>query len=378
MAVENGGMLYYTEHRYYGKSWPLGNDSLSQLEYLSVRQALADLAHFISYQKSHSAHLANAKVILVGGSYSGSMVAWMADLYPELIDASWASSAPLLAKADFNEYMEMVSNSINLRYGRKCTQRIRRGLQYLAHILNGNESREVLEQLNACPHFNVSDQLDRAAFFNGIDNYFALIVQSYSSYIPDLCETLMSLHPTDEQAMFKFLQLLYGKNGSNCLDFSYKAMLQLFTDLSDQNSGTRAWFFQTCNEFGWYTTTAGSGSSDFANQVPLLFFECLCRDAFGRRQTAAHLTDGIAQTNAQFGGLNFNQTVRYRQVFFTHGELDPWRALGKQFGHQALLIPGYSHCEDLGSINVGQSIPMNLAKLRVMSFLRRHLYSQLH
>jgi len=43
----------------------------------------------------------DSKVILVGGSYSGSLVAWMTQLYPDLIAASWASSAPLLAKADF-------------------------------------------------------------------------------------------------------------------------------------------------------------------------------------------------------------------------------------------------------------------------------------
>lgn len=283
-------------------------------------------------------------------------------------------------------------------------------------------------------------------FFSGIGNYFALVVQSYrwalciddeyncsatklleSAYIPALCETLMSLHSSDEEALQKFLQLLYldGKRlgeYNNCLDFSYKSMLQLFSEFSDRSSGSksdcfsifralssihlqtnqnllaaRAWFYQTCNQFGWYTTTSHinttSTSSTFGREVPLWYFEQLCRDAFGSGQTPATLALGIAQMNAQFGGLSFNQSMRYREVVFTHGELDPWRALGQQHDGQALVIAGkqlaisqvnsalinlllaagYSHVEDLTSINVRDSVPMNLAKLRVMSFLRRHI-----
>lgn len=74
---------------------------MKHLKYLSLQQALADVAHFIQYQKSHSDNLKKSKVILIGGSYSGSMAAWMTHLYPELVTAAWASSAPLLAKADF-------------------------------------------------------------------------------------------------------------------------------------------------------------------------------------------------------------------------------------------------------------------------------------
>lgn len=74
---------------------------MEDLYHLNLEQALADLAHFIHDQKSQNPRLAHSKVVLIGGSYSGSMVAWMTQLYPELISASWASSAPLLAKSDF-------------------------------------------------------------------------------------------------------------------------------------------------------------------------------------------------------------------------------------------------------------------------------------
>jgi len=74
---------------------------IDHLKQLNLHQSLADLAHFIRHQKSENPEMQDSKVILVGGSYSGSLVAWMTQLYPDLIAASWASSAPLLAKADF-------------------------------------------------------------------------------------------------------------------------------------------------------------------------------------------------------------------------------------------------------------------------------------
>ncbi|KAH8399512.1 hypothetical protein KR215_012137 [Drosophila sulfurigaster] len=376
MAVENGGMLYYTEHRYYGQSWPHENNSLTvaQLQHLSLEQALADLAYFIRYQKSHNPHLNHSKVILIGGSYSGSMAAWMTQLYPELIAASWASSAPLLAKADFHEYMKLVSSSLQLSHGHNCTERLEMGLQHLVELFKANETESLLKALNACGNFNAMDALDRISFFNGIGNYFALIVQSYSMYIPVLCNALLRQQSSEEKALQKVLEQLYADD-TQCQDFSYQAMLQLFGEHSEQSSGTRAWLYQTCNQFGWYTTTISdsNSSSSFGSQVPLWYFEHLCRDSFGAGQTSSKLQANIARLNAQFGGIAFNQSERYREVIFTHGQLDPWRALGQQHGNQAIVLSGYSHVEDLASINVKDTVSMNLAKLRVMSFLRRHI-----
>lgn len=71
MARELNGTLYYTEHRYYGRSHPTNNTSTENLRYLTVDQALADLAVFVTHIKASSPDLANSGVIMVGGSYSG-------------------------------------------------------------------------------------------------------------------------------------------------------------------------------------------------------------------------------------------------------------------------------------------------------------------
>lgn len=73
LAKEHNGTLYYTEHRFYGRSHPLNDTSTENLRFLTVDQALADLAIFVNHVKNVNESFANSSVILVGASYSGKL-----------------------------------------------------------------------------------------------------------------------------------------------------------------------------------------------------------------------------------------------------------------------------------------------------------------
>ena len=60
------------------------------------RQGQNDLATFIDAMKL--AHGFTGPWIAFGGSYPGSMAAWVREKYPHLIQGSVSSSGPLLAK----------------------------------------------------------------------------------------------------------------------------------------------------------------------------------------------------------------------------------------------------------------------------------------
>ena len=75
--------------------------SPENLQYLSVDQALADVAFFIETKKKENVNLTNSTVIVFGGSYAGNMAAWARLKYPHLIQGALASSAPVRAKANF-------------------------------------------------------------------------------------------------------------------------------------------------------------------------------------------------------------------------------------------------------------------------------------
>ncbi|XP_011185032.2 putative serine protease K12H4.7 [Zeugodacus cucurbitae] len=407
IARQHNGMLYYVEHRYYGQSWPIDDASVENLRFLSARQALADLAHFIRQLKSRETELSYSKVILTGASYSGSLVAWFAKLYPDLMDAGWASSAPLVAKLDFFEYMHQVGKVIQQRGGPECADRLDRGLNDIATLLESTEAAQLLRALRICNNFVATNQLDRAALFNGLGNYFAAFAQLYDDQIAsEICTPLKTT--TDEDDLTTFIEFLrrifwpeFTKQAHGedwCIDLSYEGMKSIFTDLTDQLSGTRPWFHQSCHEFGWFTTTANNSRHNkrpkasrqataaqrhegttqlqhsFGRQVPLNYFQRLCRDTFEpSADTTAHSGIDIAtivkQTNSHFGGLTAG-TVLQQRVIFTHGQLDPWRAVGLQRGKNVINIADYSHTADLDSIDFADTVEMNVAKLKVAAFLR--------
>lgn len=58
LAQQFHGIVLSLEHRYYGSSYPLGSKSLEDeaLNYLTVEQAMADLAYFTNWVKSNGMH----------------------------------------------------------------------------------------------------------------------------------------------------------------------------------------------------------------------------------------------------------------------------------------------------------------------------------
>jgi hypothetical protein len=78
--------LVALEHRFYGESIPNGNHNTENLKFLTVEQALADLASFtkwftINYSNSV---LKNSVWFVFGGSYPGALSSWYRAAYPDL------------------------------------------------------------------------------------------------------------------------------------------------------------------------------------------------------------------------------------------------------------------------------------------------------
>lgn len=75
--------------------------SRDSLRFLSSEQALADLATFILAMNQKNSLGADVKWVAFGGSYPGSLAAWLREKYANLVHGSISTSGPLLALADF-------------------------------------------------------------------------------------------------------------------------------------------------------------------------------------------------------------------------------------------------------------------------------------
>ena len=157
--------VFALEHRYYGASYPEFTDGSSpvtneNLVYLSSRQALADLAHFIKYAKEEYDIVGDAPVVTFGGSYPGMLAAWGHLKYPHLIHAAVSNSAPLQVILNFSEYLNVYARSLSnpmVGGSEKCFDIIHQGHEEIAKMLSlgGDENKEYIASL-----FNLCDGAD--------------------------------------------------------------------------------------------------------------------------------------------------------------------------------------------------------------------------
>jgi hypothetical protein len=79
LAEKFNAYVVFAEHRYYGQSMPFGKNSfdLKNVGHLSVENALADFASLIVYLKQNTTALSASPVVAFGGSYGGSLTAYM-------------------------------------------------------------------------------------------------------------------------------------------------------------------------------------------------------------------------------------------------------------------------------------------------------------
>ncbi|EDW68117.1 thymus-specific serine protease [Drosophila virilis] len=366
MAKEHNGVLIYTEHRYYGESVPTETMSLENLQYLHVKQALADVARFIETFKSENAQLTNSKVLLAGGSYSATMVVWFKRLYPDLVVGGWASSAPLLAKVDFYEYKEVTGRAFLELGGQKCYDRIQNGIAELEYMFDNKRAAEARAMLRICSSFDHENDLDMWNLFGSISNIFASVAQTQSpGDIEYYCDFLLSF---DDNATAIANFAYWAWNYPSCIDARYQETVEYYLWGIDNFDSSRPWFYQTCNEYGWYQSSR-SNNQPFGNKFPATFNIELCKDVFSSKFGNEQIESNIAQTNEDFGGLEPN----VENVYMTHGELDPWSAMGQGVAEGATVITKASHCTDFGSISSSDSSEMRASKERIAELVREWL-----
>ncbi|XP_001608051.1 putative serine protease K12H4.7 isoform X2 [Nasonia vitripennis] len=368
LAKQHGALMFYTEHRYYGKSYPTQNMSSDNMQYLNVDQALADVAYFIDNRKSEY-NITDSKVIVFGGSYAGNMAAWIRIKYPHLIQGSVASSAPVYAKADFYEYYEVVANSLR-RHDSQCALDVENAFDETEELLVTEGGPEKIQKIfNICKTPNVNSMTDVGYFMNFLSEVFASAVQynkvvNGMSNIGQLCDTMTSASIGKPIERLAYLI----RSGPKCKDVDYKDMIKDLRMSSWSTSAMRQWYFQTCTEFGYYQT-ANSSKSAFGRLVNLDFFVNICKDVYGDYYERELLDSGISRTNIMYGG----RLPDIKNVIFVNGDVDPWHALSvlkdvNEFS-PAILIQGSSHCQDLQADSAGDVPELRTARKKIRNIV---------
>ena len=103
LARSLGGKIVFMEARFFGESLPFNGTRASltpepgRIGLLSIEQMLADYTALLAaVLDSCGDACATSRVVTFGGSLAGSLAALLRLRAPWLVDAAWASSAPLL------------------------------------------------------------------------------------------------------------------------------------------------------------------------------------------------------------------------------------------------------------------------------------------
>jgi len=366
-AKEHKALLLDLEHRFYGESYPTPTMTTEELSLLSSDQALADLARFITWRKSELG-AEESKVLTVGGSYPGNLAAWFRLKYPAVTDGSIASSAPLMAKEDFFEYMDVVKASVDFfdPIG-TCNSQIASAVNQVAAMA---EDRTQWSQLdtdyqNCAP---METDMDMSTFMSVLMGNIQGVVQYNNENaglnVTNICE-IMASESNGYAGFMKVNTAIMGQYGMTCNDVAWNSTVAVLADpAKDPSNNMRPWIYQSCREFGYWQTANSPNTPYFGFQkwLDLDYDAAICKEAFGWT-----VKPDILGTNTDYGSIDIAGT----NIILSTGTIDPWHALGAtnetvplpQSTETKVYILGTAHCADLYAPNAA-SDPESLTNAR--------------
>jgi len=356
LAKREKAAIYGLEHRFFGESMPFDELTSQNLAYLTIDQALYDLAAFIDFIKSLPTSAEDISFVVVGGSYPGSLSSWFRLKFPHLTVASWSSSAPLHIKNDFTEYDSYVADQLKL-LSPKCLNNTRKIFEKAHQRIASGNPQEIADLKH---ELSVLDTQDDVSTLYVMTDVLAAAVQYNSRYnlLSSYCYNQENSDDGNYTAFIEMYNNLLKTMGSTPLDFDL--LEQTNTSSKSPIANGRSWSWMTCNEVGWFQTNSNRLRSSFLN---LSYFNRVCKTLFNLDELADE-----AEVNRRYGGQNPRQT----RVFFLNGAVDPWSTLSVHVPDESIerfsiVIPDESHCADLYPLSDADRTPLKNAKQAVIN-----------
>ncbi|XP_055545772.1 putative serine protease K12H4.7 [Wyeomyia smithii] len=375
IASYEHGWLFTNEHRYYGDSVPTEDLSVENLQFLTVEQALVDVAEWIVHLRQNVVQDENARVILAGTGYAGAVATWMRHRYPHLVDGAWVSSGQVDARFNFKEFAFEIGEVIREFGGDDCFGTIWRGFRTGEALFDAGLGETVTDLFNTCAPVDMENMLDVETFFYNVKASIQediLQAPQRTQSTEEVCHQLgNSTAQTDLNVLAEYVGQRYAD--LPCLPFDFATTVEAHQNVENhfpENNilGLRQRVYQFCTEFGWFLT-ADSPDQPFGFRVTMNFFLNFCRAVYGDWLTSEVVVDGVHLTNIHFGGKNPHVT----NILFTNGALDPIRDISITEYHQsqsgAIVIPGYFNSPDLNTISGYDSPALLEAKHAIQLYI---------
>mmetsp|Transcript_26901 Transcript_26901/g.67627 ORF Transcript_26901/g.67627 Transcript_26901/m.67627 type:complete len:493 (-) Transcript_26901:66-1544(-) len=381
LAPSIGALVVFAEHRYYGESLPFPTDVCFQphnMRFLSVEQSLADYTAVVQHLHLSRPSTRESVVVALGGSYGGMLSAWWRRLYPDVVHASLASSAPIVLLGGVvpsPTYYGIVTNDFKA-VDERCPDLVRSGFSAMIDLADTDEGLETITStFKLCKPLGKND-LDHMVkwIMNSLGSLAMMNYPYPTNFLAPLpgypirlaCSEV--LHATTPLAgLAAAADLFYnGTAGTlQCHDI-YKEYISC-ADKTGCGTGPAglSWDYQACTEIIYYPVTNNQTDMFPPTEWSLDLLTEYCQRTWG-------VTPRPEMSAVKFGLASFTGASR---IIFSNGALDPWYSGGVRSELNPMLpfvwIEGSAHHLDLRFSNDLDPPSVTKARAHEVSILKR-------
>lgn len=291
IAQETGGYLFGLEHRYFGASQPTDDTSVSNLSFLTVHQAVADVGEFIAFVKANYRGASESRVILWGRGYGGALAVWARHKFHHLVDGVWASSAFINAVSETQQFMRNTAYTLRSIGGPACEQVIIDAFQMMEDAVRNRDTSYIEERFRLCSPIDLDIEEDVSRLFYGIASDIGYEFVSHARYpdIDDKCTLMRGLNNPESpaaNAIDAFARWFVDDffRYATCINYNNTAVLEIYQSVEWNSisaiTGYRQTLWLQCTQLGQFATSGVGDGHPFGSRFDASFFRRWCAEVF--------------------------------------------------------------------------------------------------
>jgi len=375
VAERVGGALVTADHRYVRQNIPTATASFEDLQYLTVEQAVADIATLVVTVFEHLGRTGSTPVILWGSGYGGALATFARKKYPHLVTGVFASSGTFRAEVFDTTYHDNLSANLRDHGGLTCHALVQNSFDILLYLMENGATDYIQERLRLCDPVDNQDPQEVGLLFELFIDLISNYIRRYQLFgLDNFCRDMNYYYADPLNSLIRWAIYAYGYDFQDCINSDYNELAALLAETDWEASAyprLRAYSYLRCTQIAAFRITSDYEMTAFPSLLTAEYHYQFCEDIFGPSYNRSALQPAVEHLNIQFGGQE--QVVPY--VIFTNAGLDPWvgHGVSEYDTHEGEVIFLYyaTAGQDLSSINLGESVELTLAKQRITDTLVR-------